>query len=214
LFTAKRLAEFIPSPSVENLQTIQSPLVRNPQTVPSPSVENLKTIPSTSVRNPESISRESPDHPQSISEESQVHPHSFGGEFPVHPNSIVENPKSIDKQPPATSDPVQEQRDTMSGAKDNSPPDATQASPANAEENKGQHDSSAAKAFYDSIAPKKKPKLPKPQNAITIAVSSRVLFNMVNERTMYENEGVEKYVLYQQEHEEEPLKPGPAFPFV
>ncbi|KAG9494628.1 hypothetical protein GDO78_002131 [Eleutherodactylus coqui] len=99
----------------------------------------------------------------------------------------------------------------MSGAKDNSSPDTTQASP---EETEGQHDTNAAKAFYDSIAPKKKPKMPKPQNAITIAVSSRVLFNMVQERKMYEEEGVEKYVLYQQEHEEEPLKPGPAFPFV
>ncbi|XP_068135179.1 cytosolic 5'-nucleotidase 1B [Hyperolius riggenbachi] len=82
-------------------------------------------------------------------------------------------------------------------------------------ENGGAHqDTSAAKAFYDSIAPKKKPKLPKPQNAITLAVSSRVLFNMVDDRKMYEEEGVEKYVLYQQENEEIPLKPGPAFPFV
>ncbi|KAG8580120.1 hypothetical protein GDO81_007147 [Engystomops pustulosus] len=98
----------------------------------------------------------------------------------------------------------------MSGAS----PDTTQASPAAAAEAEGQHDTQAAKAFYDSIAPKKKPKLPKPQNAITIAVSSRVLFNMVSERQMYEDEGVEKYVEYQQKNEEIPLKPGPAFPFV
>ncbi|KAE8605161.1 hypothetical protein XENTR_v10014997 [Xenopus tropicalis] len=71
-----------------------------------------------------------------------------------------------------------------------------------------------AKAFYDKLAPKKKPRLPKPQNAITIAVSSRTLFNMVEERKIYEQLGVEKYVQYQQDHETEPLKTGPAFPFV
>jgi len=37
---------------------------------------------------------------------------------------------------------------------------------------------------------------------------------MVAERKIYEEEGVEKYVQYQQEHESEPLKPGVAFPFV
>ncbi|XP_073481444.1 cytosolic 5'-nucleotidase 1B [Aquarana catesbeiana] len=99
----------------------------------------------------------------------------------------------------------------MSATKENPAPDTTQPPKTEA---LGLPDSSAAKAFYDSVASKKKPKLPKPQNAITIAVSSRVLFNMVEERKMYEDEGVEKYVLYQQEHEEEPLKPGPAFPFV
>ncbi|XP_053567204.1 cytosolic 5'-nucleotidase 1A [Bombina bombina] len=72
----------------------------------------------------------------------------------------------------------------------------------------------AAKAFYDTLAPKKKPKLPKPQNAVTIAVSSRALFNMAEDKKMFDEEGVEKYVHYQQEHEQEPLKTGPAFPFV
>ncbi|XP_014353600.1 5'-nucleotidase, cytosolic IB a isoform X1 [Latimeria chalumnae] len=60
----------------------------------------------------------------------------------------------------------------------------------------------------------KKPKTPKPQHAITIAVSSRALFNMVEARKIYEEEGLEKYVQYQVEYEMEPLKPGPAFPFV
>lgn len=55
---------------------------------------------------------------------------------------------------------------------------------------------------------------PKPRYAVTIAVSSRTLFNMVHERKIYEEEGVEKYVAYQLEHENEPLKPGAAFPFV
>ncbi|CAB1339898.1 unnamed protein product [Coregonus sp. 'balchen'] len=49
---------------------------------------------------------------------------------------------------------------------------------------------------------------PKPQNAVTIAVSSRTLFNMVAEQNIYEEEGVENYVTYQQEHENEPLMPG------
>lgn len=55
---------------------------------------------------------------------------------------------------------------------------------------------------------------PKPRYAVTIAVSSRTLFNMVHERKIYEEEGMEKYVAYQVEHENEPLKPGAAFPFV
>lgn len=37
---------------------------------------------------------------------------------------------------------------------------------------------------------------------------------MVAERKIYEEEGVEKYVAFQVEHEDEPLSPGPAFPFV
>ncbi|XP_020342568.1 cytosolic 5'-nucleotidase 1A-like [Oncorhynchus tshawytscha] len=56
--------------------------------------------------------------------------------------------------------------------------------------------------------------LPKPQNAITIAVSSRVLFNMDKEQQIYEQKGMEDYLKYQIEHEMEPFAPGPAFPFV
>ncbi|CAB1330802.1 unnamed protein product [Coregonus sp. 'balchen'] len=55
---------------------------------------------------------------------------------------------------------------------------------------------------------------PKPQNAITIAVSSRVLFNMDKEQQIYEQKGMEDYLKYQIEHEMEPFVPGPAFPFV
>lgn len=58
------------------------------------------------------------------------------------------------------------------------------------------------------------PSQPKPRYAVTIAVSSRTLFDMVAERKIYEEEGVEKYVAHQVEHENEPLKPGAAFPFV
>jgi len=58
------------------------------------------------------------------------------------------------------------------------------------------------------------PPQPKPQHAVTIAVSSRTLFNMVHERKIYEEEGLEKYVAHQILHESEPLQPGAAFPFV
>nr|XP_020483645.1 cytosolic 5'-nucleotidase 1A-like [Labrus bergylta] len=74
-------------------------------------------------------------------------------------------------------------------------------------------DWAAAKAFFDNLKTNK-PRPPKPRYAVTIAVSSRTLFNMVAERKIYEDEGLEKYVAYQQEHESEPLKPGAAFPFV
>lgn len=55
---------------------------------------------------------------------------------------------------------------------------------------------------------------PKPENAITIAVSSRVLFNMEKEQQIYEQQGMEEYIKYQVEHEMEPFSPGPAFSFV
>ncbi|XP_044275379.1 cytosolic 5'-nucleotidase 1A [Varanus komodoensis] len=71
-----------------------------------------------------------------------------------------------------------------------------------------------AKAFYDNLSPQKKPKLPKPQNAITIAVSSRALFRMEEEEKIYSEQGVEAYVKYQLDHENEPFLPGAAFPFV
>nr|XP_006626431.1 PREDICTED: cytosolic 5'-nucleotidase 1A-like [Lepisosteus oculatus] len=76
-------------------------------------------------------------------------------------------------------------------------------------------DWAAAKAFYDNLnTTSKKPRPPKPQHAVTIAVSSRTLFNMVKERKIYEEEGLEKYVEHQEQHEDEPLTPGAAFPFV
>ncbi|KAM8846608.1 cytosolic 5'-nucleotidase 1A-like [Synchiropus picturatus] len=74
-------------------------------------------------------------------------------------------------------------------------------------------DWAAAKAFFDNLKTNK-PRPPKPKYAVTIAVSSRTLFNMVAERKLYEDEGVETYVAFQVEHENQPLKPGPAFPFV
>ncbi|XP_068505333.1 cytosolic 5'-nucleotidase 1A isoform X1 [Syngnathus scovelli] len=83
----------------------------------------------------------------------------------------------------------------------------------NAEEKEEEKDWAAAKAFFENLKTNK-PRPPKPKNAVTIAVSSRTLFNMVAERLIYETEGVESYVAYQVEHENEPLKPGAAFPFV
>ncbi|XP_030303840.1 cytosolic 5'-nucleotidase 1B isoform X2 [Calypte anna] len=74
-------------------------------------------------------------------------------------------------------------------------------------------DWAAAKAFYDNLV-SKKPRPPKPQNAITVAVSSRALFDMVEERRIYEEQGMEKYVQYQEDNENVTLKPGPAFYFV
>ncbi|XP_020352360.1 cytosolic 5'-nucleotidase 1A isoform X2 [Oncorhynchus kisutch] len=74
-------------------------------------------------------------------------------------------------------------------------------------------DWTATKAFFDSLKTNK-PRPPKPQYAVTIAVSSRSLFNMVAEGKIYKEDGVEKYVAYQQEHDNEPLMPGVAFPLV
>ncbi|GAB1288877.1 Cytosolic 5'-nucleotidase 1A [Apodemus speciosus] len=62
--------------------------------------------------------------------------------------------------------------------------------------------------------PRRNPNRPKPQNAVTIAVSSRALFRMDEEQRIYTEQGVEEYVRYQLEHENEPFSPGPAFPFV
>ncbi|XP_040043778.2 5'-nucleotidase, cytosolic IAa isoform X1 [Gasterosteus aculeatus] len=55
---------------------------------------------------------------------------------------------------------------------------------------------------------------PKPENAVTVAVSSRVLFRTELEQRVFEQKGVEEYLRYQIEHENEPFAPGPAFPFV
>ncbi|XP_066533613.1 cytosolic 5'-nucleotidase 1A [Hoplias malabaricus] len=81
------------------------------------------------------------------------------------------------------------------------------------EDNGAEKDWAAAKAFYDSLKTVK-PRPPKPSSAVTIAVSSRVLFDMVEDRKVWEKEGLEKYVSYQKDNENTPLKPGAAFPFV
>ncbi|XP_026197798.1 cytosolic 5'-nucleotidase 1A-like [Anabas testudineus] len=81
------------------------------------------------------------------------------------------------------------------------------------EKNAEEKDWAAAKAAFENLK-SNKPRPPKPQYAVTIAVSSRTLFNMVEEKKIFQEQGVEKYVTHQQEHESEPLKPGAAFPFV
>lgn len=37
---------------------------------------------------------------------------------------------------------------------------------------------------------------------------------MTEERKIYDEQGLETYMKYQQEHEEEPLRKGPAFPLI
>ncbi|XP_003962623.2 cytosolic 5'-nucleotidase 1A-like [Takifugu rubripes] len=71
-----------------------------------------------------------------------------------------------------------------------------------------------ARATSMPCTPTRKPKPPKPENAITIAVSSRVLFNMEKEQDIYERQGMEEYIKHQVEHESQPFCPGPAFSFV
>ncbi|XP_037248246.1 cytosolic 5'-nucleotidase 1B [Falco biarmicus] len=73
-----------------------------------------------------------------------------------------------------------------------------------------EQDRAAAKAFYDSLV-SKRPRPPNPQHAITVAVSSRALFDLVEEQRIYEEQGLEKYLEYQQDNENVTLKPGPAF---
>ncbi|XP_003787460.1 cytosolic 5'-nucleotidase 1B isoform X2 [Otolemur garnettii] len=70
------------------------------------------------------------------------------------------------------------------------------------------------KKFYEKVPSCSRPRPPKPKNAITIAVSSRALFNMMDARKIYEEEGLEKYIDYQLNNENVILTPGPAFRFV
>ncbi|XP_022369292.1 cytosolic 5'-nucleotidase 1B isoform X3 [Enhydra lutris kenyoni] len=72
----------------------------------------------------------------------------------------------------------------------------------------------SVKTLYEKIPSCSRPRPPKPKNAITIAVSSRALFNMVDGRKIYEEEGLEKYMEYQLNNENVILTPGPAFRFV
>lgn len=51
-------------------------------------------------------------------------------------------------------------------------------------------------------------------NQLTIAISSRALFNLDESHAVFENEGIEAYCNYQVEREEIPLEPGVAFTLV
>ncbi|XP_008576266.1 PREDICTED: cytosolic 5'-nucleotidase 1B-like [Galeopterus variegatus] len=72
----------------------------------------------------------------------------------------------------------------------------------------------AVRTLYEKTPSSTRPRPPKPKHAITIAVSSRALFNMVDGKRIYEEEGLEKYMEYQLNNENVILTPGPAFRFV
>lgn len=53
-----------------------------------------------------------------------------------------------------------------------------------------------------------------PEKPLTIAISSRALFNLDTSNQVFEKQGVKAYADYQIKHEEEVLKPGVAFALV
>ncbi len=52
------------------------------------------------------------------------------------------------------------------------------------------------------------------ENKLVIGVSSRALFDLTYENTIFESDGVEAYCRYQIAHESEILSPGPGFPLI
>jgi 5'-nucleotidase len=53
-----------------------------------------------------------------------------------------------------------------------------------------------------------------PPETLTISISSRALFDLTESHEVYERDGIDAYSRYQIAHENEPLKPGAAFPLV
>lgn len=49
---------------------------------------------------------------------------------------------------------------------------------------------------------------------LVIGISSRALFDLEHENKIHESDGTEAYSAYQRSHEDEPLKPGTAFPLI
>jgi 5'-nucleotidase len=49
---------------------------------------------------------------------------------------------------------------------------------------------------------------------LVIGISSRALFDLEHENKIYASEGTEAYATYQRANEDEPLKPGTAFPLI
>ena len=49
---------------------------------------------------------------------------------------------------------------------------------------------------------------------LVIGISSRALFDLEHENRLFDAQGVEAFSCYQREHEDEPLRPGTAFPLV
>lgn len=72
----------------------------------------------------------------------------------------------------------------------------------------------SVRTLYEKTPSSSRPRPPKPKHAITIAISSQTLFNMMDGRKVYEEEGLEKYMEYQLMNENVILTPGPAFRFV
>ncbi len=52
------------------------------------------------------------------------------------------------------------------------------------------------------------------ENRLVVGVSSRALFDLTVENSIFEEEGVEAYCKYQIEHENDILKPGPGFQLI
>lgn len=52
------------------------------------------------------------------------------------------------------------------------------------------------------------------ENRMVIGVSARALFDMRKENGIFEEQGLEAYMAYQKAHEDELLKPGPAFALI
>ena len=55
---------------------------------------------------------------------------------------------------------------------------------------------------------------PEPDTYLTVAISSRALFDLSASDAVYQEDGLEAYRRYQIEHENEPLQPGEGFQFV
>ncbi|XP_068827963.1 cytosolic 5'-nucleotidase 1B [Capricornis sumatraensis] len=72
----------------------------------------------------------------------------------------------------------------------------------------------SVRTLYEKTPNCSRPRPPKPKHAITVAVSSGALFNMMDSRKIYDKEGLEKYMEYQLTNENVVLTPGPAFRFV
>ena len=53
-----------------------------------------------------------------------------------------------------------------------------------------------------------------PAPPLTVAITSRALFDLEHSHALYEREGVEAYQAHQRAHEDAPLMPGIAFPLV
>lgn len=51
-------------------------------------------------------------------------------------------------------------------------------------------------------------------NKLVVAISSRALFNLDESNSIFEKEGLDKYIEYQIAHEEKVLEPGVAFPLI